>query len=791
MAHRAARAEGRARGWWFALGLSIIGAGAAGVDHSSALWISCGSVSIGALLGVLVGYRRLGPTRAGLGRPWKDPLALLAFGLVLLGAGVAVGHPGASTTVVSVADGLLIAALLVMLLGVGGLLDERVRGYAADIVLEGTVITTTIGVTFWMCAVEERLPHISVTAGSATTAVVGAGAALLVMLSAARLGVLRSGSPTGRLLLGGTALIAVGRAAQLVGRLDLLDVRALPAAITVAGIGVCGAAAAHPGIRSLRTDQTMAPVRLGLARLSVLVVAVLVVPAITGWRLVADRRVEVQSVLVCSALLSLVVVAYLGGLLREWARIEHRIQTDDLTGLPNRRHFHERLQLAIAGARRGGGGVAVLFLDLDRFKVVNDSLGHAVGNTLLEAVARRINDSVPQDALAARLQGDEFAILLPDVPPGDPHAMDVARLVLRTIAKPYTLNRRKLYITASAGIAHCPSDGDDYESLLRSADTAMYKAKDSGRNNAQVHTPEMHDLAVGRLDLESALHGAIERNELSVVYQPKVSLATGAIVGCEALVRWQHPDLGAISPVEFIEIAEETGLIAPLGEWVMQTACAQAKAWEDAGVPPLVMAVNLSARQFQLQNVADMMARVLRNTGANAELLEVELTESLAMQNAARVAATLDELVDMGVRCSIDDFGTGYSGLSYLARFPLSTIKIDKIFVQSIDNPDAAANESSIVLAIISMARGLGLRVVAEGVETRAQLNFLLRTGCDEIQGMLFSPPVTPEKFETLIMLERVAGGTGRLGKLVGSENGGEAPRREPVSRRLDPVLRR
>jgi diguanylate cyclase (GGDEF)-like protein len=784
--------EGRARGWWFALGLSIIAAGAAGAGGTNrcvALWIGCACVAVVALLSVVVGYRRLGPTRAGLDRPWNDPLALLAFGLVLLGGGVATGYPGAPPTATRIGDCLLIAALIILLLGVGGLLDERVRGYAADIVLEGTVLATTLGVTFWMLAVEDRLPHVSVSAASATAAVVIAGLALLVALASARLGVLRSGSATGRLLLAGTALVAVGRASQLIERLELLKVRTLPAAITVAGIGVCGAAVAHPGIRALRTDQTMAPVRLGLARLSVLILAVLVVPAITAWRLIADRTVEVQPVLVCSALLSLVVVVYLGGLLREWDRIEHRIQTDDLTGLPNRRHFHERLQLSIAAARRNSGGVAVLFLDLDRFKVINDSLGHAVGNTLLEAVARRISDSVPPGALAARLQGDEFAILLPDVPPGDPHAMDVARLVLRTIAKPYTLNRRKLYVTASAGIAAYPSDGHDYESLLRSADTAMYTAKDSGRNNAQVHTPEMHDLAVGRLDLESALHGAIERNELSVVYQPKVSLSTGAIVGCEALARWQHPDLGVISPVEFIEIAEETGLIVPLGEWVMQTACAQAKAWADAGVPPLVMAVNLSARQFQLQNVADMMAGVLRKTGANPELLEVELTESLAMQNATRVAATLNELVDMGVRCSIDDFGTGYSGLSYLARFPLSTIKIDKVFVQSIDNPDAAANEASIVIAIISMARGLGLRVVAEGVETKEQLDFLLRSGCDEIQGMLFSPPVTPEKFESLIMLERVAGGAGRLGKVTGSDNGGSVLR--PVGRRLDPLVNR
>jgi EAL domain-containing protein (putative c-di-GMP-specific phosphodiesterase class I) len=303
--------------------------------------------------------------------------------------------------------------------------------------------------------------------------------------------------------------------------------------------------------------------------------------------------------------------------------------------------------------------------------------------------------------------------------------------------------------------------------MLRSADRAMYRAKELGRNRAELHTAAIKATVEGRFGIESALHGAVERDELRLLYQPKVDLRSGKIVGAEALLRWEHPELGTISPDEFISVAEENGLIVELGEWAMVTACEQLVKWQQAGFPDLSVSVNLSPRQFQLQLVSDLVARVLRQTGLDPQWLELELTESLALQDMQLVSATLTDLRAMGVKCSIDDFGTGWSGLSYLSHFPINALKIDKSFVQGIKEGDAhgddVGNQASIVRAIIAMARGLNLRVIAEGVETPGQLYFLLRNDCDEMQGHLFSPPVPAERFEELMMLERIAGGPGRL----------------------------
>ena len=470
---------------------------------------------------------------------------------------------------------------------------------------------------------------------------------------------------------------------------------------------------------------------------------------------------------VVAAAMSLLVVAYLIGLLQEWARIGHHAQHDELTGLPNRRYFHDRLAHALAqvasGIEEGEDGVSVLFLDIDRFKGVNDTLGHAAGNAVLQEVSRRLVELAPSDAVVARLQGDEFAVLFPIDGTDPKRAVDFAQDVLALISKPMLWSRRDVHVSVSIGIACFPIDGSEPESLLRSADRAMYRAKSVGRNNAQVHSEELRSAVEGRFGLESALHGAVGRGEMRLLYQPKVGLHNGQVMGAEALLRWQHPDLGLIPPDEFIPIAEETGLIVELGEWALLTACHQVKKWQDGGFPELTIAVNLSPRQFQLTRVEDLVARCLRASELDPRWLELELTESLALQNIDQVSATLTEIRAMGVQCSIDDFGTGWSGLSYLARFPVTCLKIDKAFVQSI-SADADSGHASIVLAIIALAKGLKLKVVAEGVETNTQLYFLLRNGCDEMQGFLFSPPVTADRFEELVMLERVAKGPGRLG---------------------------
>jgi diguanylate cyclase (GGDEF)-like protein len=406
-----------------------------------------------------------------------------------------------------------------------------------------------------------------------------------------------------------------------------------------------------------------------------------------------------------------------------------------------------------------------MFLDLDRFKLVNDTLGHAAGNVLLMSVGKRLVDHAPAGAMIARLQGDEFALLIAGAVDGAT-SLAAANELLEAIGQPVTIAKRKLHVSGSIGIAHSPQDGREPEALLRSADRAMYRAKELGRNRAQLHTADIQAKSEGRFDIESALHGAAGRGELRLLYQPKVDLRTGKVMGAEALLRWQHPEMGTISPVDFIPIAEENGLIVELGEWALLQACEQLTKWEKSGFPELSVSVNLSPRQFQLTRVADVVASVLRRAGTNPARLELELTESLALQDPTMVSATLSDLRALGVECSIDDFGTGWSGLSYLSHFPINALKIDKSFVQGIADDsavDQTGNQASIVLAIIAMAKGLNLRVVAEGVETPAQLYFLLRNGCDQMQGNLFSPPVTAERFEQLVMLERVAGGQGRL----------------------------
>jgi diguanylate cyclase (GGDEF)-like protein len=409
----------------------------------------------------------------------------------------------------------------------------------------------------------------------------------------------------------------------------------------------------------------------------------------------------------------------------------------------------------------------VLFCDLDRFKVVNDSLGHAAGNQLLVAVAGRITEALPEDAVAARLGGDEFAVLLPDADDGE--AVAVARALLGQLGGPIDVQGRSVHVGASIGVARYPVDGTDPDALLRAADTAMYRAKDLGRARVVLHSEALRTEVEGRFVLETDLHHAVDDNQLRLVYQPRVDLHTGVVVGAEALLRWEHPILGPISPTRFIPVAEETGLIRPIGLHALTMACRQLAAWEKNGYPKLVVSVNLSARQFELDRVADSVAQVLRETGADPGWLELELTESLAHHDIDEVSGTLVELEAMGVRCSIDDFGTGYSGLSYLGRFPLHALKIDKGFVQAIDAPrpiGTFGEPASVVAAVIALSRSFGLRVIAEGVETLEQLRFLLDNDCDELQGHLFSPPLEFDAFDSLLMLERVATGPGRLAVL-------------------------
>lgn len=428
--------------------------------------------------------------------------------------------------------------------------------------------------------------------------------------------------------------------------------------------------------------------------------------------------------------------------------IRHQAFHDALTGLPNRLLFKDRLTLAMAHAKRNGQMLSVLFLDLDRFKLINDTLGHAVGDQLLQSVAKRLTDCVREDDTVARLGGDEFTLLLPEITQAE-NAAKVAHKILEAIRQPLNIGAHELYITTSIGIVLYPTDGEDAETLLKNADTAMYRAKEKGRNNCQLYTPAMNAKAFERLAMENNLRRALEREEFVIHYQPKFNINTGKIIGMEALVRWQTPDRGLVLPGEFIPIAEETGLIVPIGEWVLRTACAQNKAWQDAGFLPVRVAVNLSARQFQLQNLVETVSRVLKETGLDPHWLELEITETVAMQNAEYATRMLQELKDMGIQLSIDDFGTGYSSLSYLKRFPINKLKIDKSFVSEIG---IEQDNAAIASTIIVLGQSLNLGLVAEGVETEEQFDFLRQHQCDEMQGYLFGKPMSAGEFETLLM---------------------------------------
>ena len=428
-------------------------------------------------------------------------------------------------------------------------------------------------------------------------------------------------------------------------------------------------------------------------------------------------------------------------------QMEYQAYHDVLTGLPNRLLFRDRIGVALAHARRHRTAAAVMFLDLDQFKLVNDGLGHTVGDGLLQAVAARLVASVRAGDTVARMGGDEFTILLSDVTDSADTAV-VAQKILDSISQPIIVDGHELFVTTSIGIALFPDDGADAETLLKNADRAMYRAKEEGRNNFQFTRVDATEATGGRLSLERSLHHAFERQEFVIHYQPMINLVTGDMVGAEALIRWNHPERGMMLPDDFIPIAEECGLIHPIGEWVLRTSCAQMKLWHQGGFEGLRLAVNLSPRQFQQHDLTALIERILAETGYPAELLDIEITESTAMQNAELSLAIMNRLKDMGIRISIDDFGTGYSSLSYLKRFPIDTVKIDQNFVRDLTT---GSSDGAIISAVISMARALKLRVVAEGVENEQQLDFLRRENCEAVQGFLCSAPVAAHDLETAL----------------------------------------
>lgn len=443
--------------------------------------------------------------------------------------------------------------------------------------------------------------------------------------------------------------------------------------------------------------------------------------------------------------------------LKERKRIEERLRYlayhDSLTDLPNRSLFNDRLSIALSQAQRHASKLAVLFLDLDHFKQVNDTLGHDMGDQFLKVIADRLSSLLRKGDTIARIGGDEFTILLPNISKNE-DAGNVAQKIIEATKEPWRINNHEFHITTSIGIALYPSDGEDIESLVKNADAAMYQAKMLGRNNFQYYTPAMNSMALKRLELENNLRRALARNEFVIYYQPLVEIPSGKINGMEALIRWQHPQWGLVSPDDFIPVAEDTGLIVSIGEWVLRTACAQNKAWQDAGYPPMRINVNLSARQFQQANLVQTIAGILEDTQLNPRWLGLEITESVAMKDVEFTGKMLFELRKMGITIAIDDFGTGYSSLSYLKRLPIDMIKIDRSFIRDISqDPD----DASIVSTIIGLAQNLKMRVTAEGVETTEQLQFLQNHHCHEMQGYLFSQPLPAQELSSLLARGRIS----------------------------------
>jgi len=428
-------------------------------------------------------------------------------------------------------------------------------------------------------------------------------------------------------------------------------------------------------------------------------------------------------------------------------RIEHQANYDTLTGLANRSLLQDRLQQALLTATSSGRRVAVAFVDLDRFKFINDSLGHHVGDELLKAVAARLKSCVRDCDTVARLGGDEFVLLI-NGHTGPEYVRQLMEKMLAAVAQPWVIEQGEFLVSCSIGVALHPDDGEEALTLLKHADSAMYRAKDNGRNNFQFFTRELNALMTEQLELETHLRRALERNQFVLRYQPRVNLATGQIVGAEALLRWRVPHKGTVPPMRFISLAEETGLIVPIGKWVLQTACAQNKAWQDAGLPPIVVSVNVSPRQFRHENLVQAVAEVLQTTGLEPRFLELELTESMVMDDAPRLVAMLDELKELGVKIAVDDFGTGYSSLSYLKRFPVDRLKVDRSFVE---NMTTEADDATIVRTIIALGHNLGLKVVAEGVESAQQARALRAYQCDEAQGFLFARAVSSRVLPRLI----------------------------------------
>lgn len=697
--------------------------------------VRLGGVAFAVLLLALL-WRQRGPT--GRLRSTEGWRLIEVSGLLLVVANAAEATLGLGT---HLAAACAAVSLIFGLVGIAKRLHAHLGDVAIDALIESAIVSFVGGAIVWMLVVQPRSAADIDVAASALCAV-GLILASILALSVAWLAAVEPMRRVVALLIGMFSLAYLGDwARRLAAEIGMHASPALGAAFAatafitavLAGNVLVPAPPLHP--------DDVVPV----FRRRVVVIAAGVGPVLTAIALADRHAISWLAVLIAAAILAVLEIFYLLRLFERRRMLERLAQRDELTGLANRRLFGLRLREAHALAQASDVNLSVALIDLDRFKVINDDLGHAAGDELLRLAAERITEA-SGDNLVARLGGDEFTVLM--VGASRDAVLTLAHAVLDRFSTAFRIGDYELFITPSIGVAHFPDDGSTPGELMRSADIAMYRAKTLGRNLVHEAAGCMNR-SVDRVALETDLRYAVERDELVVHYQPRIDLLSGSIVGAEALVRWNHHDRGLLPPDSFIPLAEEAGLIAAIGEKVLVTACRQAAYWQRLTPESFTMSVNVSARQFENDTLPDVIAAALRQSSLRAGNLELELTESLALQDPDRVASILTQLREIGVRCSIDDFGTGYSSLHYIDRFPITAIKIDRSFVDPVSNERPG---SAIVSAVIALARGLGVEVVAEGVETRYQADYLIGEGCDQAQGFYYGHPLPAPKFEELLV---------------------------------------
>ncbi|MCP5025303.1 MAG: bifunctional diguanylate cyclase/phosphodiesterase [Actinomycetia bacterium] len=700
--------------------------------------------------GLIVGLVAVGAIVLGIGRGRRlrgaesfDPtLGLLATSILFMVSGVG-GENELPRGFVHLALALALAALN---LSVWSISHHWLRARATNLLIESYIVGLAGSLTLWLALVGPIWGS-NLTNLDTFPVFLALTMAVSLLLLVIRLGSAHDELSVSPILiaLAGTTVLMTGLTAAEPWMATSTSSLGRP--LSLVTLGFIAAAALEPTLRRLGAAVVLTPNNIGRSQGLTLMTSVVVGPILVGTCLALNLDVPLVTVAVGSLTVTALGVTLMARLLRAWGHIEHAVRHDELTGLANRRMFIDRVSLALREAAHTLHEPAVMFIDLDRFKEVNDTLGHAAGNELLIKVAQRLSDPLPIPHVVGRLSGDEFGVVLPTARDADV-AEAASRELLSRFVDPFDVSSTRVSVTPSIGLAFHPLDGEDPESLLRNADAAMYEAKQSGRNTVRRYSSSLRADTRDRLRLGVELRDAVLNEEFRLFFQPRVCISTARVVAAEVLLRWQHPVHGLIGPDAFIELAEQTGVIADIGEWVIDESCRVLGDWRTTGQGSIVLSVNISPRQFTLQAVDDLIAESLRRHGADPSNLELELTESVVLTDHRSTSEVLSDLRAMGVKIAVDDFGTGYSSLSYLDRLSLDTLKIDREFVRRIQGVDQPA---PIVQAVLGLGQSLGLTIVAEGVETSAQLAWLHRHGCDQMQGYLCSPPIPLEQFELML----------------------------------------